>query len=151
MKRVFTIIGITLLAISLFVTGAFAYGGPYGARPRHHFNQMGPGPCYCYNTITTGNTVDVEGTIQDILPGGYTVKLSDGKIVRVGFGPYWYLAKIGLTLKVGDEITMTGVYVNDYFVPVKVTKDGTTYTLRDANGRPLWLNEVWGGNGWKRR
>ncbi len=146
MKRLITIFGITILVVSLFVTGAFAHGGPPANRP--HYNQTGT-----FNSVATGERVEIQGTIQSVLSDGYTVKLSDGKIVKVGFGPYWYLEKIGLTLKVGDEVTMTGVYVNDYFVPVTVVKDGTTYTLRGTDGRPLWIanHTNFGGYGRRRR
>ncbi len=142
MKKLITIIGVTFLAVSLFVVGAFAQGGPSANRP--YYNQTG-----IYNAVATGEKVEVVGTVQSVLSTGYTVTLSDGKTVKVGFGPYWYLEKIGLNLKVGDQITMTGVYVNDYFVPITVVKDGTTYTLRDADGRPLWIadhtNTSYGG------
>ncbi len=133
MKKVLTILGVTFLAVSLFITGAFAQGGPPANRPR--YNQTGT-----YNQVATQSSVTVAGTVKSVLSGGYTVTLSDGRTVKVGFGPYWYLEKIGLELKVGDSVTMTGVFVNDYFVPVSVVKDGKTYTLRGSDGRPLWIN-----------
>ena len=133
MKKVLTILGVTFLAVSLFITGAFAQGGPPANRPR--YNQTG-----MYNQVATQSSVTVAGTVKSVLSGGYTVTLSDGKVVSVGFGPYWYLEKIGLELKVGDSISMIGVFVNGRFVPITVVKGGTTYTLRGSDGRPLWIN-----------
>ena len=127
MKRFLKVFGITVLALSLFVTGAFAYGGPPAKRP------------FAQPQINTDEAVVVTGIIESMDRGEYyTVKLSDGKVIRVGFGPYWYLEKIGLSLNVGDSISMTGVYISDRFIPISVTKDGKVFTLRDKDGRPLW-------------
>ncbi len=133
MKKVLTILGVTFLAVSLFITGAFAQGGPPANRP--YYNQTG-----IYNQVAIQNSVTVTGIVESVLSGGYTVTLSDGRTVKVGFGPYWYLEKIGLELKVGDSVTMTGVFIDNYFVPITVTKDDSTYTLRGDDGRPLWIN-----------
>ncbi len=131
MKRFLKIVGITVLAVSLFVTGAFAAGGPPANRP-HNQNQGTP-------YIATQEKIEVTGVIESVAAGDWTVKLSDGRVVKVGFGPYWYLEDIGLSLKVGDSVTMTGIYVDDRFVPVSVVKDGKTFTLRDSDGRPSWV------------
>lgn len=132
MKRFFKMVGITVLALSLFVTGASAAGGPPANRP---YGQNQGTPC-----IATQEKVEVSGVVKSVGMGNWAVKLLNGKVIKVGFGPYWYLEDIGLSLKVGDNITMTGVYVNDRFVPVSVVKDGKTFTLRDSNGRPFWIS-----------
>lgn len=131
MKRFLKIVGITVLTVSLFVTGAFAAGGPPANRP-HNQNQGTP-------YIATQEKIEVAGVIESVGAGDWTVKLSDGRVVKVGFGPYWYLEDIGLSLKVGDSVTMTGVYVDDRFVPVSVVKDDKTFILRDSDGRPSWV------------
>ncbi len=133
MKRVLKVVGITVLAVSLFITGAFAAGGPPANRP-YAQNQGTP-------YVASQEKVEVSGVVESVGMGNWTVKLSDGRIVRVGFGPYWYLEDIGLSLKVGDSVTMTGGYVNGRFVPVSVVKDGKTFTLRDSDGRPSWMGD----------
>ena len=62
-------------------------------------------------------------------------------------GPAWFLADNGLSLQVGDTITVTGSIVDAYldgyadqFI-IAVTVEGVD--LRDASGYPLWR----GGNG----
>ena len=131
MKSFTTVLLIGLMVLTLGVTsGAFAQGGPPANRPNNQGQNV--------SAISTQTKVNVTGTLKSVGTGGYTVELQDGKTTEVGFGPYWYLDKIGLKLKVGDSVTMTGVYYNNHFVPITVTVSAKTFTLRDAAGRPVW-------------
>ena len=60
-----------------------------------------------------------------------------------GGGRFWQSQ--GVTLTVGDHVTVTGFYENGQYQAVSVTNDttGQFLALRDEMGRPLWA----GGRG----
>ena len=58
-------------------------------------------------------------------------------------GPPEEIQKLGLTLKDGDAVSITGKQSTTFDKKVSllaqtITANGTTYTLRDANDRPVW-------------
>ena len=60
-------------------------------------------------------------------------------------GPTFYLEEIGLSIAVDDDVTVTGSIVgkNDKnkVLIQKIIVNGTEYTLRDDEGKPLWIVE----------
>lgn len=74
-----------------------------------------------------------------------------GGIYSLILGPAWFLEESGVSLNVGDRITVTGSVVDAYIsgfsdeflIAVSITFGGTTVELRDGSGFPLWR----GGNG----
>ncbi len=150
MKKSISIFLVSILVVSLMITGVALAEGNRHHGGGHHGGGNRPAQVQNQSATPLGtpaiasllqNKQTVTGTVTEIRPNGYKVTLDNGTTIEVGFGPYWYLEKIGLTLNVGDKVTMTGVYYNNRFAPISVTVDGKTYNLRDAStGRPLWVN-----------
>jgi hypothetical protein len=109
----------------------------------------GASPMYDVKTETT-----ITGTVESVdtftgaggrgcCAGGthLTVK-TDKETLAVHVGPTTYLAEKGITLAKGDTLEILGsrVTIGDEPVVVakQVKKGDTTWTLRDALGRPLW-------------
>lgn len=85
--------------------------------------------------------VTLQGTISEIANPGFTLLTTDGQSVAVELGNQNYVAGLGLTLAVGDEVTLVGF--NDpggAFTVGQLTlaATGQTFALRNEMGRPLW-------------
>ncbi len=102
-------------------------------------------PMYDPATEVTMNG-SVEGVNQLKGPGGWagthlTLK-SDTGTIDVHLGPSWFLTQNKVSLKKGDQIEVTGSKVkfnnNDALIARELKKDGTTITLRNAQGIPAW-------------
>jgi hypothetical protein len=67
---------------------------------------------------------------------------ADGERFYVYLGPQGFLANRGLLLSAGDEIEVRGSVVGTQgqrvVIATEVVKDGKTFALRDASGRPQW-------------
>ncbi|MHB9023525.1 MAG: hypothetical protein ACYC7E_05040 [Armatimonadota bacterium] len=94
-------------------------------------------------------TVTVTGTVQAIsIPetgqrGPAILTLTAGKKThRVMVGPARLLSTLKLSVKSGDQLTITGWSITCQETPVVIAREltlaGKTYTLRDASGNPAW-------------
>lgn len=106
-------------------------------------------PIYNPKTETTINAV-----VQEIreVPGPrrgtgthLTVKVgNDAYDVHVG--PTWYVTQEKFAFAKGDQIEVTGSKVkyqgSDAIIARQIKKDGSTLTLRDAQGTPLWSRRI---------
>ena len=106
-------------------------------------------PIYRPKTETTINAV-----VQEIreVPGPrrgtgthLTVKVgNDAYDVRVG--PTWYVTQEKFAFAKDDQIEVTGSKVkyqgSDAIIARQIKKDGSTLTLRDAQGTPLWSRRM---------
>ncbi|MGH9681644.1 MAG: hypothetical protein ACRD4Y_16990 [Candidatus Acidiferrales bacterium] len=94
--------------------------------------------------------VTLNGTIEAVKqvkgPRGWagthlSLKTDTGTI-DVHAGPSWFLARNKVSLQKGDEIEVTGSKVkfngSDAVIVRELKKDGTTVTLRNAQGIPAW-------------
>ena len=93
----------------------------------------------------TGYTT-YQGTVSDYAAPNFTLITADGQKLPVQLGNLNYVANLGLTLKNGDKVTLTGFQDLSGSIAVgTITLDATgqTYTLRSETGRPLWAG---GGN-----
>lgn len=70
------------------------------------------------------------------------IDTNDGS-VTIGTGPAQWL-ETGITLAVGDEVTVVGFWEDGVFKATTITRasDNLTVTLRDESGRPLWSGGV---------
>lgn len=104
-----------------------------------------PRPLYDVKTETT-----VSGLVQEVRevagPGRNTgvhiILKTDGGALEVHVGPGWYLRQQKYELTKGDQIEVTGSKVKlqdiDVLLAREIKKGGNTWTLRDAQGIPLW-------------
>jgi hypothetical protein len=69
-----------------------------------------------------------------------TIATSDGELISFKTGQPRFFANQGLSLQVGEELTVVGYYDNGQFVAGEITQvsTGSRLMLRDPNGRPLW-------------
>jgi hypothetical protein len=107
-------------------------------------------PMYDAKTETTiQGTVDSVETVtgrggrgRHALGGTHLVLKSEKEALEVHVGPTAYLTEKGITLAKGDTLEILGSRVtvdNETFLIAKRIKKGdTTWTLRDASGRPAW-------------
>jgi len=85
------------------------------------------------------------GVVLDLTAGeGLVLATDEGDFTIFGIGPvrYWEAQDIDRPA-VGEEITVTGYVVSlngieRYLASAITTADGTTITLRDDDGKPLW-------------
>ena len=94
--------------------------------------------------------VTVKGTVEEVKqlkgPGGWAgTHLSlktDAGTIDVHVGPSWFLAQNKISLGKGDQIEVTGSKVkfddNDALIARELKKEGTSVTLRNAQGIPKW-------------
>lgn len=110
---------------------------------------------YDVNTVTTlvGRVVTVQA--GDERHNAQLDMESSGVRVVVVLGPQRYWAEKGITLKVGDDITIRGSKAQGtdgvvYILAQKITDttQNTTVSLRNESGRPVWAGSGMGsGNG----
>jgi hypothetical protein len=111
----------------------------------------GQGPMYNVATETT-----VKGSVQNVetvsgggggrgrqgLGGLHLTLKTSAETLNVHLGPVAFLAERKLTIATGDALDIVGSRVTvdgeAVMIAKTVTKGGTSYTLRDASGRPLW-------------
>ena len=113
----------------------------------------GQGPMYNVATETT-----VKGSVQNVetvagggggggrgrqgLGGLHLTLKTSAETLNVHLGPVAFLAEQKLTIATGDALEIVGSRVTidgeAVMIAKAVTKGGTSYTLRDASGRPLW-------------
>jgi len=93
-----------------------------------------------------GTWVELTGEVVALVDNGFTLSTDDGEMT-VHLGPSWYWESVGIGLEAGDQVTVSGFYEDDEFEvgAIENTTDGTSVTLRDETGRPLWAGR--GGAG----
>ncbi len=161
-----------LLALIIAITGTALIGpvlaqpGPGGGGAMEPGSGMGPGMSrrgmgrsgaevmvmrhYDAQTVTT-----VKGGVESLgtmPPGrqtkgairGALLKTEEGNIT-VYLGPDWYLDQQKISLKVGDQLEVTGSKITLGEKPCVIAKDlkvdGKTITLRDDKGVPVWRGQ----------
>jgi hypothetical protein len=106
--------------------------------------QNGSGTPAPQNGFTTWTTY--QGTVSSYAAPNFTLTTSDGQQLAVQLGNLNYVTSLGLELKDGDSVTLTGFQDPSGSIAVgTITLDasGQSYTLRTENGRPAWAG---GGN-----
>jgi len=80
----------------------------------------------------------LEGTVI-VSDSELTVKNDQGDIL-VGLGQQWYREQAGFVVEVGDQVRIRGYYEDGEFKAgtVENLSLGTSITLRDETGRPMW-------------
>lgn len=85
--------------------------------------------------------ITFEGTVNDYVPPSLTLLTDDGQYLVVELGNTNYIANLGLNLENGTRVSGIGFYdTNGGLTVGQITLDatGTTFSLRDDMGRPLW-------------
>lgn len=109
------------------------------------------------NYFAPEDRVSLKGKVLDVMKfrhrhgRGFGIHLkleSDGKNYDVHLGPAWYLNKIGLAIRAGDEISVDGSSVEfrgkKAIIAISIKEGEKTFQLRDDKGVPEWR-----GRGWK--
>ena len=147
MKARFAITALAVTALVAAVSVAVAQGGP---GPGHgngkgdcQGRHAGGPPAYDSAAETT-----LTGKVVELLPqacacGGLHVRLTTTSgDLEVALGPTTYLAEIGASIMLQDEIQVTGAKPSNAapadFLARSVRKGEATYELRDAAGLPRW-------------
>lgn len=107
-----------------------------------------PRTLYDANTVVhVSGTVDSVETIPHSMWTGQGVHITlktegDDVKVPIHIGPKGYLARIGLAISKGDNISITGSLVNSdhesFIIASEIQKNGNDYYLRDEYGIPMW-------------
>jgi hypothetical protein len=90
--------------------------------------------------------ITLDGTLISFQGANMTLATPTGELVAIQAGQPRFFASQGITLQVGDELSVLGFYEGENFNAGEVTQlaTGMTVMLRDPNGRPLWAGP---GNG----
>ncbi|MBZ0302997.1 MAG: hypothetical protein K8J31_24845 [Anaerolineae bacterium] len=89
--------------------------------------------------VSPEDWVTFSGIISSVSNSTVTLKTSDGPMtVQLGQQRFWQ--DQGVTLAVGDEISVLGIWQSSQFQVAEITKTqtGERIMLRDPNNRPLW-------------
>jgi hypothetical protein len=90
-------------------------------------------------TDMVGDPWMAQGTIVAFDTAGMTLAIADGAQIYVELGPPHYWQAQGVTLAVGEVVTVDGFYNGDQYHAATVTKaDGSQLVVRTADGLPLW-------------
>jgi hypothetical protein len=93
---------------------------------------------------------DVRGVVSEIhvvpegspLAGVHVTLRTKTEAVEVFLAPAAFLSMLKFKVAVGDDIQAVGSRVSGVILTREFTKKGTTITLRDPDGTPVWMN--WG-------
>jgi len=100
-----------------------------------------------YNTATE---VTLKGSVEAVNHvmgqqgwGGTHLSLkADEQTIDVHVGPSWFLTQNKMSFAKGDQIEVTGSWVkfgdNDALIAREIKKGSETFTLRNAQGLPVW-------------
>ncbi|NWG17226.1 MAG: hypothetical protein HXY41_11375 [Chloroflexi bacterium] len=105
----------------------------------------GTGPVQLQQSASqVGDPWTGSGQIAALDGVGLTLALADGSQIFVELGPTAYWQSQGVTLAVGDTVTISGFFNGEqYHTGTLTTADGAQIVMRDEAGQPLWS----GGNG----
>jgi hypothetical protein len=136
---------LTLGAAALFVAGI---GSVASVQPAASGLQGSPRYDVKTETTITGTVESVEnitgtgGRGRHGMGGTHLVVKTEKDSVAVHVGPTAYLAEKGITLAKGDRLEILGsritVDTEAVLIARQIKKGDTTWTLRDASGRPAW-------------
>jgi len=119
--------------------------------------QMGPGVGYGRGFYNSSTEITVRGLVEEVQNGAYPgqwggthVSLKTDKgTYDVRLGPTPFLSQNNFSLAKGDALSVARSKLNlqgtDILIAREVTKDGTTLTLRNAQGFPAWAGRGMGG------
>ncbi|MCZ7592357.1 MAG: hypothetical protein M5U15_09485 [Kiritimatiellae bacterium] len=75
----------------------------------------------------------------------YILKAEDGEMINLHLGPSETMKSMNLPTEIGKTVSATAFRTDkmkeDALTAIEVTVDGKTYTLRNANLRPVWAKE----------
>jgi hypothetical protein len=93
-------------------------------------------------------SVDQFTPVQGRHYGIHAVLKTDQETISVHLGPGWYIENQDITIAPKDQIEVTGSRVTfegkPALIAAEVKKGNAVFTLRDANGVPMW-------SGWRRQ
>ena len=104
-------------------------------------------PCWSRSPGSPFTTQELSGKIEELiyLPGSSPVELrlkTEQSTAHVRLGPAAYLADHKLSLREGQDLTVIGFWVetaeDELLVAIEVRTQGSSISLRDRRGRPLW-------------
>lgn len=84
--------------------------------------------------------VTIEGFLIAHQGGNMTIQTADGEVISFQSGQPRFYEEQGVTIGVGDEVSVLGFWNGDQFIAGEITllATGERVMLRDPNGRPLW-------------
>ncbi|NUM48465.1 MAG: hypothetical protein HUU38_27480 [Anaerolineales bacterium] len=96
----------------------------------------------------TGDPYEATGTITALDDFGFDLTLTTGETVYIELGPPTYWQAQGVTLEVGQSITVVGTN-NEGMIHANQVQlaDGQTLHVRDETGQPLWSGGAENGQG----
>ena len=96
----------------------------------------------------TGAPYEATGTITALDDFGFDMTLATGESVYIELGPPTYWQAQGITLEVGQTITVVGTN-NEGMIHAKQVQlaDGQTLQVRTETGQPLWSGGAENGQG----
>lgn len=120
--------------------GAQGRGGGQGGRGR---GGQGGGQAGRQTNPQSGFTgyTTYQGTVSDYAAPNFTLVTTDGQKLPVQLGNLNYVANLGITIKDGDQVTITGFQDASGAIAagtITVDATGQTFTLRTETGRPSW-------------
>ena len=153
-------ITLMILVAALLIAPAAIAGDSRGGGNQGNGNQY-----FDPDTVTTvtGELTRLYADWEPLGHGNHTgdgthfeLRTGDGTTYDLILGPAYYLEDSGISLSVGDTVTVTGSVVdsyyaefsdNQYLIATRITADGVTLDLRDEDGYPLWSGGNGGGQG----
>ncbi|MBZ0294590.1 MAG: hypothetical protein K8L99_18645 [Anaerolineae bacterium] len=91
------------------------------------------------NQVNPEDWVTISGVITTVTNSSVTLQTADGPMtVQLGQQRFWQ--NQGVSLAVGDEVSVLGIWQSSQFQVAEITnlQTGDRIMLRDPNGRPLW-------------
>jgi len=101
---------------------------------------------------TATTEIKVEGVVQEVNQywcpingdeGTHLMLKSDGGMLEVHVAPRRFLEGNGVSFSQGDHVAVVGSMVlykgHDAMIAREITRGGQTVALRQADGRPLWV------------
>ena len=92
--------------------------------------------------------VVIEGSVNSVDSALAVILLQDGNTVEITGRPWSFALENGFALQAGDQVRLTGFYEdNDSFEvgAIENLTQGTSFQVRDQDGRPLWAGRGWQG------
>lgn len=80
----------------------------------------------------------VEGTVVSVAPDLVEIRTAAGEVILFEGRPLSYALEQGFAAQVGDAVSLDGFDEDGEFKLGRVTSNGASIVLRDADGRPGW-------------
>lgn len=81
------------------------------------------------------------GVVSDYVAPNFSLLTPDGRSIPAELGNTNYVASLGLTLKDGETVTVTGFWDTNGGLALKsltIDSTGQSFVFRDDQGRPMW-------------